>query len=313
MAGDDDDARRRLAPAAEAAEDGATRISSELTASSSSYPSQRLVASPTTVLPGEVLGDRYRVIERLGKGGMGEVYLAEHIAIGRKVAIKTLSGDFHERPELARRFLQEARTASKVRHPNIVDITDFGHTELGGPFFVMELLEGEDLKTRLRRERTLPWPEVVRITTQICAALTAAHAHGVVHRDMKPDNVFLIQQGDDEQIKVLDFGIAKITAGDEAGDATRTGVLLGTPHYMSPEQAQDDPLDARSDIYSLGVLLFRMVTGRLPFRGKSFMKVLGQHMTDAPPSPLEFAPEGTIGAAQERLILTCLAKRPEDR
>ena len=306
---DDELAPRGETAAAHDASESRTVVTSE---SSSSYPSQRLSVQSTAIRAGEVLGDRYRVLERLGKGGMGEVHLAEHIAIGRRVAVKTLSGDFRERPELARRFLQEARTASRVRHPNIVDITDFGHTDLGAPFFVMELLEGEELKVLLRREKTLPWDRVCSIGIQICAALTAAHTQGVVHRDMKPDNVFLIRQDDAELVKVLDFGIAKIT-DEETGDATRTGVLLGTPHYMSPEQAQDDPLDARSDIYSMGVLLFRMVTGRVPFRGKSFMKVLGMHMQQPPPNPSDFAPEGGLSAEGEALILKCLAKDPADR
>lgn len=309
MGEDDELAPRGEAAAAHDASESRTVVTSE---SSSSYPSQRLNAPSTAIRAGEVLGDRYRVLERLGKGGMGEVHLAEHIAIGRRVAVKTLSGDFRERPELARRFLQEARTASRVRHPNIVDITDFGHTDLGAPFFVMELLEGEELKVLLRREKTLSWDRVCSIGIQICAALTAAHTQGVVHRDMKPDNVFLIRQDDAELVKVLDFGIAKIT-DEDTGDATRTGVLLGTPHYMSPEQAQDDPLDARSDIYSMGVLLFRMVTGRVPFRGKSFMKVLGMHMQQPPPNPSDFAPEGSLSAEGEALILKCLAKDPADR
>ncbi len=309
MGEDDELAPRGEAAAAHDASESRTVVTSE---SSSSYPSQRLIAPSTAIRAGEVLGDRYRVLERLGKGGMGEVHLAEHIAIGRRVAVKTLSGDFRERPELARRFLQEARTASRVRHPNIVDITDFGHTDLGAPFFVMELLEGEELKVLLRREKTLSWDRVCSIGIQICAALTAAHTQGVVHRDMKPDNVFLIRQDDAELVKVLDFGIAKIT-DEDTGDATRTGVLLGTPHYMSPEQAQDDPLDARSDIYSMGVLLFRMATGRVPFRGKSFMKVLGMHMQQPPPNPSDFAPEGSLSAEGEALILKCLAKDPADR
>lgn len=288
----------------------ATRITHD----GNSDPSQRMNLAPTMVFPGDVLADRYRVIEELGKGGMGEVHLAEHVAIGRRVAIKTLRGDFHERPDVARRFLQEARTASQLRHPNIVDITDFGHTDRGAPFFVMELLEGEDLKALLKRARTLPWPRIVHIAAQICAALAAAHARGVIHRDMKPDNVFLVGEPGEDHVKILDFGIAKSTAGgEEVGEATRTGMLLGTPHYMSPEQAQDDPLDGRSDVYAMGVLLFRMTTGRLPFRGKSFMKVLGQQMSEAPPRPSEVGPPGTILPEHEAIILRCLEKRPEDR
>ncbi len=272
-----------------------------------------------TIAPGDVLGDRYRIIEHIGKGGMGDVVLAEHIAIGRKVAIKTLHGDFLKDPEIARRFLHEARTASQIRHPNVVDITDFGHTDRGAPFFVMELLEGEDLRALLAREQTLAWPRVCAIVLQICRALTAAHAHGVIHRDMKPDNVYIIHNPDttEEVVKVLDFGIAKTTtpanatAASDSHEVTRTGVLLGTPHYMSPEQAQDEPLDPRSDIYAVGVLLYRMTTGTVPFRGKSFMKVLSQHLGSPPPPPRTLAPD--LDPTHEQIILQCLAKQPEDR
>ena len=276
-------------------------------------PGRALAAVPATIREGEVLGDRYRVIRRLGKGGMGEVFLAEHIAIGRMVAIKTLSATQQDKPDLARRFMQEARTASKVRHANIVDITDFGHTEAGAPFFVMEYLEGQDLKTLLRHEGALAWPRAREIALQICAALGAAHAQGVVHRDLKPDNVFLMRQGDAEVVKVLDFGIAKSITSDEPQETTQTGVLLGTPEYMSPEQAQDLPLDARSDIYAAGVILYRMLTGRVPFQAKAFMTVLARHIQEPPQPPSQVDPTRPVSPGQERVILRCLAKRPEDR
>lgn len=276
-------------------------------------PGRAQAAVPATIREGEVLGDRYRVIRRLGKGGMGEVYLAEHIAIGRMVAIKTLSATQEDKPDLARRFMQEARTASKVRHANIVDITDFGHTEAGAPFFVMEYLEGQDLKTLLRHEGALAWPRAREIALQICAALGAAHAQGVVHRDLKPDNVFVVRQGDAEVVKVLDFGIAKSITSDDPQETTQTGVLLGTPEYMSPEQAQDLPLDARSDIYAAGVILYRMVTGRVPFQAKAFMTVLARHIQEPPLPPSQVDPTRPVSPGQERVILRCLAKRPEDR
>ena len=276
-------------------------------------PSQRIAAPLTPVSEGDVLADRYRILRRLGKGGMGEVFLGEHLAIERKVAIKTLSSNMVDRPELADRFLKEAKTASRVRHPNIVDITDFGHTDRGAPFFVMEYLEGEDLKSVLRREGALAWPRVREIGLQICAALSAAHAQGVVHRDMKPDNVFLVRQAAGELVKVLDFGIAKIITADATQETTQTGVLLGTPEYMSPEQAQDLPLDARSDIYATGVILYRLMTGRVPFQAKSFMTVLHKHIHEPPLPPSKANPTRPISAAQEQVIMTCLAKRPEDR
>jgi serine/threonine protein kinase len=300
-----------LADAASASPpDEPTRLSgaSSVSASFSRPPSP----APATIHEGEVLGDRYRVHHRLGKGGMGEVYLAEHIAIGRKVAIKTLNAHLQDKPEIAERFMQEARTSSLVRHTNIVDILDFGHTDRGAPYFVMEYLEGEDLKTVLKRERVLPWERARDIILQVCAALAAAHAQGVVHRDLKPDNIYLIRQGEQELVKVLDFGIAKISR--EAGEEmTQTGVLLGTPEYMSPEQAQDQPLDGRSDIYAMGVLMFRMFTGRLPFRAKAFMAVLAMHMQQPPPRPSEVDPTRPVSPRQEAVILRCLAKNPDER
>nr|WP_263429862.1 serine/threonine-protein kinase [Nannocystis pusilla] len=268
--------------------------------------------APATIREGAVLADRYRVYHRLGKGGMGEVYLAEHMDIGRPVAIKTLNAHLQDKPEIAERFMQEARTSSRVRHSNIVDITDFGKTDHGAPFFVMEYLEGEDLKSVLKRERVLPWDRARDIILQVCAALSAAHAHGVVHRDLKPDNIYLIRQGEQELVKVLDFGIAKIIS-DAGDEMTQTGVLLGTPEYMSPEQAQDQPLDGRSDIYAMGVLMFRMFTGRLPFRAKAFMAVLAMHMQEPPPRPSEVDPTRPVTAGQEAVILRCLAKNPDDR
>ena len=267
----------------------------------------------SSVREGDVLVDRYRVKQRIGKGGMGEVFLAEHVAIGRQVAIKILLANLHEKPDLAKRFLQEARTASKLRHPNVVDIIDFGHADPKTPFFVMEYLDGQDLKAVVKAEKVLPWARARDIALQICAGLAVAHAQGFIHRDLKPDNVYLIRdEAGKEHVKILDFGIAKIMS-DEAHDATQTGVLLGTPEYMSPEQAEDKVLDARSDIYALGVILYRMVVGRVPFQSKAFMTVLAKHIQEKPMPPREAAPESEITAAQEAVILKCLAKKPEER
>ncbi|WP_143140967.1 serine/threonine protein kinase [Nannocystis exedens] len=299
-------------PPPQAAALAGTDTPTRMSGSNSSSFSHPPVPAPATIHEGEVLADRYRVHHRLGKGGMGEVYLAEHMDIGRKVAIKTLNAHLQDKPEIADRFMQEARTSSRVRHSNIVDITDFGKTDHGAPFFVMEYLEGEDLKSVLKRERVLPWERARDILLQVCAALSAAHAHGLVHRDLKPDNIYLIRQGDQELVKVLDFGIAKIIS-DAGDEMTQTGVLLGTPEYMSPEQAQEEPLDGRSDIYAMGVLMFRMFTGRLPFRAKAFMAVLSMHMHQPPPRPSEVDPSHPVSERQEAVILRCLAKRPEDR
>jgi serine/threonine protein kinase len=275
--------------------------------------SEHMAEVASSVREGDVLADRYRVIQRIGKGGMGEVYLAEHVAIGRQVAIKILLGNLQEKPDLAKRFLQEARTASKLRHPNVVDIIDFGHVDPRTPFFVMEYLVGQDLKGVVKAEKQVPWPRAREIGLQICAGLAVAHSQGFIHRDLKPDNVYLIRdEMGREHVKILDFGIAKIIS-DEAHDATQTGVLLGTPEYMSPEQAEDKVLDARSDIYALGVILYRMLVGRVPFQSKAFMTVLAKHIQEKPMPPREAAPEAGITAAQEAVILKCLAKAPEDR
>lgn len=283
--------------------------------SMASHPgaNEHMAEAASSVREGDVLADRYRVIQRIGKGGMGEVYLAEHVAIGRQVAIKILLGNLQEKPDLAKRFLQEARTASKLRHPNVVDIIDFGHVDPRTPFFVMEYLIGQDLKGVVKAEKQVPWPRAREIGLQICAGLAVAHSQGFIHRDLKPDNVYLIRdEMGREHVKILDFGIAKIIS-DEAHDATQTGVLLGTPEYMSPEQAEDKVLDARSDIYALGVILYRMMVGRVPFQSKAFMTVLAKHIQEKPMPPREAAPEAGITAAQEAVILKCLAKAPEDR
>jgi serine/threonine-protein kinase len=275
---------------------------------------EHMAEAAAIVREGDVLQDRYRVQQRIGKGGMGEVYLAEHVAIGRKVAIKILLGNPTDRPEMARRFLKEAKTASKLRHANVVDIIDFGHIDAEGhtPFFVMEYLEGRDLKAVLKEEKVLPWPRVRDIALQICAGLAVAHQQGFIHRDLKPDNVYLIRENGREHVKLLDFGISK-AINDEAHDTTQTGVLLGTPEYMSPEQAQDQQLDARSDIYALGVILYRMVVGRVPFQSKAFMTVLAKHIQEPPVPPHEANPEVSIPPGVEAVILRCLAKKPEDR
>lgn len=271
-----------------------------------------LTLEPPAVAIGEVLAGRYRIIQQIGKGGMGEVFLAEHLDIGRKVAIKVLGARLHDSPDIARRFLQEARTASLVRHPNIVDITDFGHTRTGVPFFVMELLAGKDLKTALRGSARFTWSRARDITLEICATLTAAHQQGVIHRDLKPDNVFLTDKDGKEQIKLLDFGIAKVTSPDGGHETTQLGMMVGTPEYMSPEHAQNLPLDARADIYATGVLLYRMLVGHIPFTGVAVV-VLARHIQEAPVPPRQAAPDIELSARQEAVVLRCLAKNPDDR
>ncbi|MBA3545877.1 MAG: serine/threonine protein kinase [Nannocystis sp.] len=285
---------------------GSTRVTS-------SGPPPTPAQIPTNELVA-LMSDRYRILRRIGRGGMGEVFLAEHTAIGKQVAIKILSEDFARKPRIVQRFLQEARASSAIRHENVVDITDYGHTPSGLPFLAMEYLVGEDLKATLRREGWLAWPRARRMVLQLLAGLAAAHSQGVIHRDIKPDNCFRLERGDNPDfIKVLDFGIAKVINEEVDQHLTQTGVVMGTAEYMSPEQARSDPIDARTDLYAVGVILFEMLTGRVPFRANGFMGTLSKHIMESPPLPRQVAPLANISRALERVMLKALAKEPDDR
>ena len=281
----------------------------------------RLRAPPGPNLVGKILAERYQILKCLAEGGMGTVYLAEHITIGRRLAVKVLSPDVGQSPEVVQRFLQEARAASMIQHEHIVDIIDFGYTTQGQAFLAMELLEGEDLATTLEREKRLPWPRLRRMTLQICRALNAAHEKGIIHRDMKPDNCFRIKRGGNADfIKLLDFGIAKVMteASTVRGKrpmaaATAAGTLLGTPEYMAPELARDGTPDGRVDIYALGVMMYELLTGVVPFRGETFMATVAKHLTEEPVPPRERCPEAEIPPSIEAVILKAMAKDPEQR
>ena len=262
---------------------------------------------------GMLLKDSYRIERRLGSGGMGSVYLAEHEAIKKKVAVKILDVEPASRPDLKERFLREARAAAAIPDDHVIAIHDFGDTPDGSVFFVMEYLQGVDLSNVLSREAPLPWPRAREIMLQICRALQAAHERGIVHRDMKPANIFRVDRPDRDFIKVLDFGIAKTLGPDSSPGValTRTGMLFGTPEYMSPEQAQGERLDHRVDIYASGVILFEMLTGKLPFRAETFMALLNRHQFEAPPRPSEVAPPSAhIPPAAEAVVLKALQKNP---
>ncbi|MBZ5711317.1 serine/threonine-protein kinase [Nannocystis pusilla] len=272
-------------------------------------------------LVGTVLADRYRLLKRIGEGGMGSVYQAEHITIGRKLAVKVLSPEYGDSPEIIARFLQEARTASMLHHEHIVDITDFGYTKQGLAFLTMEYLEGEDLATMLAREGKQPWTRVRRILLQVCRALDAAHEAGIVHRDMKPDNCFRIKRGGNPDfIKILDFGIAKVIVDGTASGrvdrqkmATEAGTLLGTPEYMAPEIARDQKPDARVDVYSVGVVMYELLTGSVPFKGQTFMATVAMQMVDEPEAPRKRAPDAGIPETIEKIVLRALSKDPNER
>ena len=266
-------------------------------------------------LVGEVIANRYRVLEKLGEGGMGTVYLAEHTAIGKKLAIKVLLQDYARKEDLKERFLQEAKAAAMIGHENIVDITDFGHTPNGSVFFAMEFLQGEDLSQRIKRQGRIPWAEGKPILLQICRALGAAHAKNIIHRDMKPENIFLIErEGRRDFCKLLDFGIAKVTGmSDGERRLTRTGMIFGTPEYMSPEQAQGHHPDHRVDVYAVGIIAYEMVTGEVPFKADTFMGILTKHIFENPTPPKDVAPDANIPADVEEIILKALAKKREER
>jgi eukaryotic-like serine/threonine-protein kinase len=238
-------------------------------------------------LVGVTLSGRYLVTRKVGQGGMGAVYEATHTLIGKRVAVKVLLEKYAQREAIVQRLEQEARLASSCQNEHIIDITDFGTTEDGRTFVVMEYLEGESLSECLSRETRLPEQRILRIISQAASALAAAHAKGIVHRDIKPENLFLLRRKDQDFVKVVDFGISKsLRASDEAEEQprlTQTGMVLGTPLYMSPEQARgDDELDARVDIYALGVIMYEAATGRVPFIGNNYLSVISQVLNEEP-------------------------------
>ena len=266
---------------------------------------------------GEVFGS-YRLLEQIGQGGMGNVFVAEHIKLGRRVALKMLRSEFSHNTEAVRRFFAEARAVNRINHENIIEISDFIESTRGRSYYIMELLDGVDLRSLKEQEGALPIGRALGITIQVCRGLRAAHAAGIVHRDLKPDNIFLTERnGRRDFVKLLDFGVAKLM--DDALDEvtkvrTTAGVVVGTPEYMSPEQASGDPADHRSDIYSVGVILFEMVTGQRPFDAPSAREIMVQHVMTAPPRPSKLVRFGAaVPATLEELILDCLKKRPEDR
>ncbi len=263
-----------------------------------------------------VLADRYRIIKKLGEGGMGSVYLAEHTTINKKLAIKVLSSEYSHKQDLVDRFLQEARAASMIDQENVVEITDFGSTPNGSVFFVMEYLNGEDLSDTIKSAGKMPWPRVSRIMLQIIDALKSAHEAGIIHRDMKPENCFRLKRGSNPDfIKVLDFGIAKVSSeeGEGGRNLTRTGMIFGTPEYMSPEQAKGEKVDSRVDVYALGVILYELLTGRVPFSADTFMGILTKHMFEPPAAPSTIVPEADIPPEVEAIILKALQKDREYR
>jgi serine/threonine-protein kinase len=274
--------------------------------------------NPDDPLIGAVLAGRYVVKSRIGEGGMGLVYEGLHRDIDKRVAIKVLRDDLSRRPEVVARFRQEAKSASRIGHENIVDISDFGETTRGASYFVMEFLDGEDLANVLGRDVTVDAVRASGIVLQCCRALSATHAKGIVHRDIKPENIFLTKRdGVDDFVKIVDFGIAKMsdieTEGAPGRKLTKTGMIFGTPEYMSPEQAAGKELDHRVDVYALGIILYECLAGRVPFEGDTFMGVLTQHLFAELPPIIETNPNAKVSPELELVIRKALSKDPDDR
>jgi serine/threonine-protein kinase len=284
---------------------------------------------------GTIIGN-YRILGLLGRGGMGVVYRAAHVYIDKPVAVKILHERFARHEDAVQRFLREARAATLIAHPNIVDVTDFGVLPEGGVYFVMEYLDGRSLDSVVQDEAPLPLLRAINITNQIALALGAAHEKGIIHRDLKPENVIIIPrpgrreliyrhppadelvvapEGSFDFVKVLDFGVAKVREIDESlGSGTLAGTVFGTPQYIAPEQARAAAVDHRVDVYALGIVFYEMLTGRVPFDGASAIEVLAMQIREQPPRPSTVAPAGAeVTPMAEALIMRCLDKDPARR
>ncbi len=261
--------------------------------------------------PDTVIDARYKIIKRLATGGMGEVYRAVHVELGKPLALKVMLPELSQDQEFVARFKREAIASSRIGQQNIIDISDFGRTGDGRFYFVMEFVDGKTL-VRYRREGPFTFERVVHVGLQIARALAAAHSVNIVHRDLKPENVMLVQRpGQPDFVKVLDFGIAKVVNGAQTAAYTAIGTVVGTPQYMAPEQARGLPVDERSDVYSLGLILHELVRGKPTFNGDSQVELMGQQVHEAPP-PLT-SPFGPVPRPLERIVMQMLAKEPSER
>lgn len=275
-----------------------------------------VAAPPVDPLVGHTLDEKYRLDERLGIGGMGTVYRARHLLIDRPVAVKVLNQRFVEDEAARTRFRREARAAGRLQHTNAVTVTDFGESKDGYVYLVMELLEGRTLREVLAKEAPLDAARSVSLMLQISAAVAAAHEAGIIHRDLKPANIFIVQRAEvPAVVKVLDFGIAKLAAeafeDEDPLTLTQVGAMIGTPRYMSPEQCDGAALTPAADVYSLGVILYEMLTGAVPFSGSTPLSIAMKHTSETPRSLREFV--SSVPPALEEIVLHTLAKRPQER
>ena len=281
-----------------------------------SMPAMPPVAAPMTppddeLGPGEMLGPTYRVIEKLAEGGMGIIYVVEHMRMKKRFAAKVLKSALCT-PDNIKRMDREATASSRIDHPCVVRVVNLDEDAVGRQYIISELLDGRDLSARLR-EGPVPPDEAVAIGIQVAAGLGAAHASGVIHRDLKPENIFMCEDGGEgpQPVKVLDFGISSMLFEGDMERLTAVGSLIGTPAYMSPEHVRGAPVDARSDVYSFGVMLFEMLTGDVPFSSPKPMQVVLMHLREMAPAPSAHNPD--VPASLDRVVLKCLAKDPEAR
>lgn len=269
--------------------------------------------SGDTDLVGSVIAERYHIMKKLGEGGMGQVYLAEHVKMGRKSAVKVMNPGMVKDVDAIARFNREAANASRINHPNVCGIYDFGETPEGIIYLAMEFIEGQSLTSLIASQGALPPMRAAEITRQTAEALGVAHDMGIVHRDLKPDNIMIARTRDGgDLVKVVDFGIAKAT-GNESQKVTKTGLVVGTPEFMSPEQLAGDPLDGRSDLYSLALVSFNMFTGRLPFPGETSQETMIMRLTDHPKTLAEMKPDVAWPADVQVAFDKALARNASDR
>ncbi|HET9624022.1 MAG TPA: protein kinase, partial [Kofleriaceae bacterium] len=273
------------------------------------------VGEPASMIGREIAG-RYRMLAKLGEGGMGAVYRAEQISLKRTVAVKLLRPDVLGNQLVLRRFNAEAEAVAKLSHPNTVNIYDFGQDSDGTLFIAMEYIEGRSLRSVVHREAPLAPRRALAIAQQIAASLADAHAHAIVHRDLKPDNVMLMDRGRERDVaRVLDFGIAKLRDDNRATQMqmTQQGDMLGTPQYMAPEQIRAEAIDGRTDIYALGCLMYEMVTARLPHEAPTVLAMLSKHLLEQPPAPSARRPDLNLPGALDALIMAAMNKDPAAR
>jgi eukaryotic-like serine/threonine-protein kinase len=284
-------------------------------------PRPQSVPPPTTArehhfadpLLGRLIAERYRVLELIGRGGMGVVYKAEHARIGKVLALKLLTGELTRDHEQLLRFKREAQMSSRLSHPNTVQVFDFGEAD-GLAYLAMEYVRGQDLGALVSDAGRLDAERTAKIVIQICSSLSEAHEKGIVHRDLKPENIMVVQSQTGEDVaKVLDFGLAKLRESSELSDVTSSGAIVGTPYYMAPEQIRGEPVTPACDVYALGALLYSCLTGTVPFDAATPMGVLTRHLTEEPEPPSTRVPELKLSRGFERLVLIALAKKPSDR